>query len=744
MREKVVIIGGGVGGLTAAHELIDRGFEVHVYERRPTFGGKAASGRIPFDSGDPLEGLPTEHGFRFFPGWYRHLPDTLRRIPYRGKQKEYRGQTVYNNLVTINQNLLAWMNRDNIPLALAVPRDLDELSAFSRMLKGFKDLGLTGAEAGTFAAKMAQIASMTEQDRLDRLDGITWWDFLEANRYKSDAYAALISATTRTMVAAKATEVSAYTIGKLALRTFMDTLSTVDRVLNGTTQEKWIQPWIDHLDKRGVHFHPGQELQAIIPRANIGRQPAAKDEIAAVVFEPVAVGAARRLRHALARMRATARSKRLLALAKPNPEAYPAPRPREPDEADSLCRIVDLLDVTADRRSELKEELTNLLAKVAVDDPSKADETARAVDKAARAIESQIATVTRGQKSRDVVDDADYFIFALPLEQMAYQINRSPAIRALDPSLRKLIKLSGSLDWMAGIQFYLRDPVAAGEGHIVGLDSAWGLTAIEHTQHWTDTTLPRGVQSVLSVDIAAWDRLGHFVRKEAFNCTTLEIAEEVWHQLETMLNRRHRPKVLSREMLVRGKLEKGVSFHLDDSVVDTVDRGKQGFYERARSLRFSAEDLTDDFAHSYMWGPHPRFNVEPILINRVGTRALRPDADTGIRNMFLAADYVRTETDLACMEGANEAARRAVNALLEAAGSTADRCELWDFSMATAAASKVLTASGSAAAMGALSAARSVAAGLRDRVMIAMGRGVIAGRQLIAERRNNDDYKDKR
>jgi len=737
MREKVVIIGGGIGGLTAAHELIDRGFEVHVYERRATFGGKAASGRIPGHTEQPIEdGLPTEHGFRFFPGWYRHLPDTLRRIPFRGKQREYRGQTVHDNLVAISQNLLAWMNRENIPLALTPPRDLDELSTFSRMLKGLRDLKLSGGEVGTFAAKIAQIASMTEQDRLERLDGITWSQFLEADSNKSDAYTALISATTRTMVAAKATEVSAYSIGRLALRTFMDAFSTVDRVLNGTTQEKWIQPWIDHLDERGVDFHAGEELQAIIPRTNTGGPPAAKEEIAAVEFEPVAVAAARRLRRSLARIRAAAKARRLLALTRQGPGSYEATRPTAPDEPASLHRLVDLLDAPESERTSLKKELALLLGKAAVADPHK-------VDRDVGELDLRLARMTRSQKGRYRVE-ADYFIFALPLEQMAYHINNSPALRALDPSLGKLIKLSGSLDWMAGIQFYLRDPVAAGEGHIVGLDSAWGLTAIEQTRHWTDTTLPRGVQSVLSVDIADWNRLGHFVRKEDFNCTHAEIAEEVWHQLETMLNRRHQPKVLSEQMLVGGSLQKGVSYHLDDSIVDTVDRGKQGFYERARSLRFSADDLNEDFAQSYMWGPHPQFNVEPILINRVGTRALRPDADTGIRNMFLAADYVRTETDLACMEGANEAARRAVNALLEATGSTADRCELWDFSLATAAASKALRASGAAAAVGALGAARSVAAGLRDRVMMAVGRGVIAGRQLAAERSNNGDYKDRR
>jgi uncharacterized protein with NAD-binding domain and iron-sulfur cluster len=48
----------------------------------------------------------------------------------------------------------------------------------------------------------------------------------------------------------------------------------------------------------------------------------------------------------------------------------------------------------------------------------------------------------------------------------------------------------------------------------------------------------------------------------------------------------------------------------------------------------------------------------------VGIAARR---DHGIPNLFLASDYVRTHTDLATMEGANEAARRAVNGLLDAA-----------------------------------------------------------------------------
>ena len=38
---------------------------------------------------------------------------------------------------------------------------------------------------------------------------------------------------------------------------------------------------------------------------------------------------------------------------------------------------------------------------------------------------------------------------------------------------------------------------------------------------------------------------------------------------------------------------------------------------------------------------------------------------------------MRTYTDLATMEGANETARRAVNAILDRSGSEAEPCELW-------------------------------------------------------------------
>ncbi len=75
--------------------------------------------------------------------------------------------------------------------------------------------------------------------------------------------------------------------------------------------------------------------------------------------------------------------------------------------------------------------------------------------------------------------------------------------------------------------------------------------------------------------------------------------------------------------------------------------------------------------------PGSAANAEPLVINTAGSLKYRPEAQIELENLFLASDYVRTYTDIACMEAANEAARRAVNCLLVAAGSSARPATLW-------------------------------------------------------------------
>jgi hypothetical protein len=99
------------------------------------------------------------------------------------------------------------------------------------------------------------------------------------------------------------------------------------------------------------------------------------------------------------------------------------------------------------------------------------------------------------------------------------------------------------------------------------------------------------------------------------------------------------------------------------------------------SVRLDDANLVAWFLDPDITLPNPGTvtNAEPLLINHVGSLAARPEAFTEIENLFLASDYVRTHTDLATMEGANEAARRATNAILAVSGVTASPCELWEF-----------------------------------------------------------------
>jgi uncharacterized protein with NAD-binding domain and iron-sulfur cluster len=72
----VTVLGGGIAGLTVAHELAQRGYRVTVYECRQ-WGGKVRSYTVPGTGAGGRQPLPAEHGFHVFEGSYLNLPDTL-------------------------------------------------------------------------------------------------------------------------------------------------------------------------------------------------------------------------------------------------------------------------------------------------------------------------------------------------------------------------------------------------------------------------------------------------------------------------------------------------------------------------------------------------------------------------------------------------------------------------------------------------------------------------------------------
>jgi uncharacterized protein with NAD-binding domain and iron-sulfur cluster len=539
-RKKVVILGGGIAGMSAAHELVERGFEVEVFERKAVAGGKARSipatgastGPSPFGPrppgrksrplGPPRPPLPGEHGFRFFPGFYRHVVDTMARIPYRTG-------VVADNLVATTELRIAPFDRPSFVLPARFPGTSDDLKTdvFALIAALSGQAGVALDDGLFFATKMWEFLTSCEERRLVEYERINWWDFIEAGA-RSSAYQKYFgNGITRSLVAAKARRASTKTIGDIFVQIVFEILLpgvAADRVLSGPTSDVWIDPWLEHLRGQGVAYHLNADVRQIECRAGIVRG----------------------------------------------------------------------------------------------------------------------ATVAVGNALREVT--GDYFIGALPVERMAELV--SPELLEADPSLANLARLTDYVEWMNGIQYYLSEDIPIAKGHVICVDSPWALTLVSQPQFWRDFELPKygdgTVKGLLSVDISDWDVKG-LSGKEARHCSREEIALETWAQLKKSLN-------VGAEILRDSHLH---SWFLDPDI----------------------DDLDADGDPST---PRDDTNAEPLLVNYVDTWRLRPEAVTRIPNLFLASDYVRTYTDLATMEAANEAARRAVNGVIAAARAEVEPCQIWN------------------------------------------------------------------
>ena len=244
--------------------------------------------------------------------------------------------------------------------------------------------------------------------------------------------------------------------------------------------------------------------------------------------------------------------------------------------------------------------------------------------------------VVRDRRRRRARIEADHFVLAVPAERAKTVLGRN--VRALDPALNGVDALF--VDWMAGIQFFLAETVDITHGHLTFLDAPWALTALTQAQFWTEVDFARTygdgtAVDCLSVDISDWDTPGILFGKPAKRCTADEIAREVWAQIK-------------QHPTAGSKLPDGIvrSWFLDPGIRFDARRGENR-------------------------------NDTPLLVNTIGTWERRPKARTAVPNLFLAGDYVQTDVDLATMEGANESARAAVAALLDAAGSTAEPPRMW-------------------------------------------------------------------
>ena len=514
---RVAVLGGGMAGLTVAHELAERGFKVDVYEP-VALGGKARSIGVPGTAEGGRRRLPGEHGFRFFPGFYHHVPDTMRRIPYRGNPNG-----VWDNLVdtTEGRSVRAGDRPDALFLGMLYdPNEVLTVNGLRRLLveEIVKQQWVPPHEAAYLVERLLVFFTSCDERRFGQWEHVSWWDFIGAAERSEEYQKIAARGLTRTLVAAKETVASSRTIGNMAEAFVMNIMGrgndgALDRVLDAPTNEAWVNPWVRLLERLGVRFHMGQRVSALRTSGN--------------------------------------------------------------------------------------------------------------------RIEAAIVTDAAGVSRRV---EADWFVSAMPAERVRRLLTRD--LLALDPALEGIRELF--TDWMAGIQFYLRDRVDLTHGHLTFVDAPWALTALTQAQFWTERDFPADygdgeAVDCLSVDISDWDTPGILYGKPAKRCSPGEVKREVWAQIRRHL-RDSDPAILRRGILH--------SWFLDPGLRWDPARGRNR-------------------------------NQTPLLVNTVGSWFKRPGARTRIPNLFLAGDYVQCDIDLATMEGGNETGRRAVAALLDAAGSSA-------------------------------------------------------------------------
>jgi uncharacterized protein with NAD-binding domain and iron-sulfur cluster len=269
-RRRVAVLGGGVAGLTVAHELVERGFEVTVYEAasRAGLGGKARSIDVAGTVVGRRRPLPAEHGFRFFPGFYQNLPDTMGRIPFGTNP-----QGVLDNLVEAQlTNFSRGGGRHDVMFPTGLYSDTFDtpqafLDAFTESLQGGVEQSarVPPDEMAFFARQLAIFLTSSEARRYGQWEYTSWWDYIGAERFSPEYRRFWAEGLTRNLVAAKARQASTRTIGRIAEAFVWSSFrregsGAPDRLLNAPTNEAFLDPWIALLRRRGVRFALGRRV----------------------------------------------------------------------------------------------------------------------------------------------------------------------------------------------------------------------------------------------------------------------------------------------------------------------------------------------------------------------------------------------------------------------------------------------------------------------------------------------------
>ena len=529
--------------------------------------------------------LPGEHGFRFFPSYYRHMFDTMHRIPVQTRTGGVGERTVYDNLRSAR--IEAFATRGRMPVVSTRSADLSPTEQMHAMVLQMQNGEYTPLDIQQFLGRLMRYMCACPERRSKEYNHISWWQFIAAYdpqlgvdllRYSRE-FEDTVKFSGKVLAAFDADRGDAHTNGDTYVQLFLSTIyknqsNAVDGTLNAPTTEALFEPWRNHLQALGVTFMTG--------------------ELTDLDFDPVTDAV---VPHVVFGSQEPGRS----------PGAY-FPMPVR---ADYYVMATDV--VTA-------EYASTKLPQIGV--PG--------------GLQGYTTTVYPGPHA----DPGEPVRYRNPFQE--------PGLSGWD-----------RLQTLAGIQYFFPSDLKLVFGHIYFTDAHWALSSITEPVFWTrrPTLAQNGYASLLSVDIGSWRTKGsEFVdHRKAWECTEMEIGQEVWRQIQVSL-----------KAVELGKRNGTIAmpqptwFHIDSNI-QFDDKGIVG--NRAPFLVPMVSD----------W--HNRPGTDPWV--PTGPPLPGGDLVDGLwqadhggylvhwKQLVFAGTYLKTTTRMTTMESANESARHAVNAILD-------------------------------------------------------------------------------
>jgi uncharacterized protein with NAD-binding domain and iron-sulfur cluster len=211
--------------------------------------------------------LPGEHGFRFFPAFYKNTFDTLDRIPITHVPGARSRGTVFDRLRPARHWGATYADGRHLSLARRRPRDAADVLGMVRFLLGPR---FSAADVAILSAGLGRALAMMLRGQDEALDQISLWELLQADRLSLRTQR-FLQTMPRALVAMDPRRGSARTLLFTLWRLSADHGRTApgDFVLTGPTSEAWFEPWFEHLESKGVRFALGPEhrLNAFAHRA---------------------------------------------------------------------------------------------------------------------------------------------------------------------------------------------------------------------------------------------------------------------------------------------------------------------------------------------------------------------------------------------------------------------------------------------------------------------------------------------